>query len=147
MEIWEVIAREEIRDLVTRYNSNGDTGRFEQVMELFADDAVMDVPGGERRGKEEILTIFTGTRQRLGAADVVGPAYVRHHTATHQIDLIDETHATGRCYYKVISPIGVDHWGRYIDEYRKVDGRWMFARRKVTNEGQSPGSLFPDTID
>jgi hypothetical protein len=31
MELWELIAREGIRDLVTRYNSNGDTGRLEQL--------------------------------------------------------------------------------------------------------------------
>ena len=28
MELWELFAREGIRDLVARYNSNGDTGRF-----------------------------------------------------------------------------------------------------------------------
>ena len=28
MQLWELTARESIRDLVTRYNSNGDAGRF-----------------------------------------------------------------------------------------------------------------------
>ncbi|MET0627555.1 MAG: nuclear transport factor 2 family protein [Acidimicrobiia bacterium] len=46
VELWELSAREEIRDLVARYNANGDTGRFPQVLELFAPDAVMHT--GER---------------------------------------------------------------------------------------------------
>ena len=32
----ELVARESIRDLVARYNPNGDSGRFDQVVELFA---------------------------------------------------------------------------------------------------------------
>ena len=36
MELWELVARESIRDLVARYNANGDSGRFDQVLELFA---------------------------------------------------------------------------------------------------------------
>ena len=38
MELWQLIARESIRDLVARYNANGDTGRFAQVRELFSPD-------------------------------------------------------------------------------------------------------------
>ena len=38
VEMWEAIAREAIRDLVARYNANGDSGRFEPLMELFAED-------------------------------------------------------------------------------------------------------------
>ena len=34
-----------IRDLVARYNANGDSGRFDQVLELFAPDAVMEIVG------------------------------------------------------------------------------------------------------
>jgi len=29
MEIWELVARESVRDLVQRYNANGDSGRFD----------------------------------------------------------------------------------------------------------------------
>ncbi len=141
MELWELAAREEIRDLVARYNANGDTGRFEQAMELFAPDAVMDPSDGRiYTGPGEIIEIFTGARD---GADYQGqPIYVRHMTATHQIDLVDESTATGRCYYQVLTAVGLDHWGRYIDEYKTVDGRWRFARRRVTVDGRNPNSLF-----
>ena len=42
MEAWELDAREQIRDLVASYNAHGDHGRFDELMALFADEAVMD---------------------------------------------------------------------------------------------------------
>jgi len=140
MEIWQLVARESIRDLVARYNANGDTGRFAQVLEQFAPDAVMELEGRTYTGLDEIITIFTGTKDRGSSSGA--PAYVRHFTATHQIDLVDETHAAGRCYFQVLTSIGLDHWGRYVDEYRTVDGAWRIARRKVTVDGRSPASVF-----
>src|SRR5262249_17729019 len=141
MEPWVLEAREEIRDLVARYNANGDTGRFEEVMELFAPDGVMDVGDGRiYTGKDEIVTIFTGARDNVDYGEQ--PVYLRHMTATHQIDVIDRTHAKGRCYFQVLTAIGLDHWGRYVDEYELVDGRWRFAKRRVTVDGRSPDALF-----
>lgn len=104
MELWEIEARDAIRDLVVRYNSNGDAGRFAEVMELFAADAVMVLDDHVRTGREEILTIFTGVREHLTVTDATGskaPTYVRHMTATHQIDLIDQHAARGRCYSRL----------------------------------------------
>jgi hypothetical protein len=141
MELWELEAREEIRDLVARYNANGDSGRYEQVLELFAPDAVMTInDGNEYVGPDEIRSIFTTTASQASFGS--HPVYLRHMTATLQIDLIDENRATGRCYYQVLTDIGLDHWGRYIDEYRTVQGFWKFSRRKVTQDGRSEGSLF-----
>lgn len=142
MELWELVARESIRDLVARYNANGDTGRFEQVLELFAPDAVMEVPGAVYEGVSGIRTLFTGTQQNVKSmAQPGGRVYLRHSTSTLQIDLVDATHAKGRCYYHVIMPHGLDHWGRYVDEYEMRDGRWVFTRRKVTMDGYVPGGM------
>ena len=137
MELWELDARESIRILVTRYNSNGDSARFDAVLELFAPDAVMELPDGVYEGIDQIKTIFTGTKGKLGEFGLATgkPFYMRHSTSTHQVDLIDENNAKGRCYYSVIMAHGIDHWGRYIDEYQRRDGRWLFTKRKVTMDG------------
>lgn len=141
MEAWELEAREAIRDLVARYNANGDTRRIDQVIELFAPDAVMEITDGvPRAGTEAIRSLFTAVTNRPRADD--RPTYVRHMTATHQIDLIDKSTAKGRCYFLVLTDVGLDHWGRYIDDYRTVDGVWRFARRRVTTDGHSPNSMF-----
>ena len=140
MEQWELIARESIRDLVARYNANGDSGRFDQVMELFAPDAIMRTPTqSDKYGIDEIRTIFTGAQNTLSDIGGGTPKYIRHHTATHQIDLLSPNEARGRCYYHVIMEHGLDHWGRYIDRYGVVDGRWMFTERSVTMDGYIPG--------
>ncbi len=140
MEQWELIARDSIRDLVARYNANGDSGRFDQVMELFAPNAVMRTPmQPDKHGVDEIRTIFTDAQDTLSHIGGGTPKYIRHHTATHQIDLLSPTEAKGRCYYHVIMEHGLDHWGRYIDRYGVVDGRWLFTERTATMDGSITG--------
>ena len=137
MEPWELVARESIRDLVARYNANGDAGRFDPMLELFAEDAVLEVPGGVHRGKAAIRALFSDVSRRTGGGGAA--KFIRHFTATHQIDLLSENEARGRCYYAVLTERGLDHWGRYLDEYRRIDGRWLFWRRKVTLDAGVPG--------
>jgi ketosteroid isomerase-like protein len=137
LEAWELEAREAIRDLVARYNANGDAGRIAQMMQLFADDAVLSVGERTHRGAAEIREMF-----ERAAADTRGRSggLVRHFTATHQIDLIDPARARGRCYFQTLTEAGLDHWGRYLDEYARAGDRWLFAAREVRVDGRAPGS-------
>jgi len=149
MDIDAVIARESIRDLVARYNSNSDSGRFDPLFELFAPDAAMETAdfGAEFtrfQGLEEIKKVFTGARDRIESRPDAAPGYIRHFTATHQIDLIDADHARGRLYFAVLMAHGLDHWGRYVDEYVRFDDRWVFAHRKVHVDGRASESWFSD---
>jgi ketosteroid isomerase-like protein len=137
MELWELVARESIRDLVARYNANGDSGRFDQVMELFAPDAVMEPVGHVYRGRAEIVTIFE--RAAEAARRWPHPPQIRHNTSTLQIDVASPTEASSRCYYHVLTGMGLDHWGRYVDRYCELDGRWYFAHRRVFLDGAVPG--------
>jgi len=138
MELWELVARESIRDLVARYNANGDSGRFEQVVELFAPEAVMELDDGTvYEGRDEIRTIFTGAAASL--KDRPGPIVLRHHTSTLQIDVEGPTAARSRCYYHVLMADGLDHWGRYVDTYGVVDGRWRFTHRRELLDGAVAG--------
>jgi hypothetical protein len=43
-----------------------------------------------------------------------------------------------RTYYAVLSSFGLDHWGRYLDEFGVVDGEWLITKRNVTTEGVDP---------
>jgi ketosteroid isomerase-like protein len=138
----EVEAREAIRDLVARYNANGDSGRFGQVLSLFAPDAVMELDGERLVGRDAIEALFARTRERITTMSEGRPGHVRHFTATHQIDMIDADHAGGRCYFQVLMAHGLDHWGRYVDQYVLVDGQWLFAERHITVDGRAPDSAF-----
>ncbi len=137
MEQGELAARESIRDLVARYNANGDSGRFDDVVALFAPDAVMDVDGDRFEGLDAIRSIFTGARSQLSGSGL--PRYLRHLTATLQIDVLGPNEARSRCYFEVLMDHGLDHWGRYLDEFGVVDGAWRFTHRRVITDGSTPG--------
>jgi hypothetical protein len=175
MTLDDLLARESIRDLVARYNSYGDSGKFDLLWPLFAPDAEMEIISvhGERvihSGIDAIKGIFTGANDRVKAqsaqpaedvpAAAPAPAmYIRHATATHQIDLVDADHATGRCYFSVIiGPVGgpctdahgvvhggLDHWGRYVDQYTRAGGVWRLQRRAVYVDGHAADSWFAAT--
>jgi SnoaL-like domain len=148
MEMWELVARESIRDIIARYNSNGDAARWEQLEGLFAADAVMDIDGKIYEGRPAIMDMFRAVQvfkhEDRSEAGPEAPLHttmtewlsrghkplVRHFTATTQIDVLDETSATARSYYCVLTVHGLDHWGRYVDDFTVVDGRWVFKRRQ-----------------
>ena len=138
MELWELEARESIRDLVARYNANGDAGRFDPLLALFVEDAVLEVPKQRIEGRAAIRAFFEAVAGGEGGRRPV--RLLRHHTATLQIDVHSPSEAGGRCYYQVFTETGLDHWGRYVDDYRRVEGRWLFSRRRVTVDGAVPGS-------
>jgi SnoaL-like domain len=147
METWELSARECIRDLIARYNSNGDAARWDALEELFAFDAVMDIDGQIYVGLPAIMAMFRAAQiSAVNDSTSIGSEaahttmaewlargnklFLRHFTATTQIDVLSETNATARSYYFVLTVHGMDHWGRYIDNFSLIDGRWMFARRE-----------------
>ena len=132
MDVAELVAREQIRDLVARYNMLGDTGRFDELLQLFAADAVLQTDDETATGTAELRSFFTG---------VAGPtpSYVRHNTSTLVIDLTSELTATTRAYFFVVTDDGLDHWGRYADDVAVVDGQWRFTRRRVRLDGMKPG--------
>ena len=152
MEVWELIARESIRDCIARYNANGDSGRIDQMVEVFAPDGIMETGSGRYVGREAIHAFMSSvvTRGRpqpsaaAGESIVMTPTeewiarggvpFIRHFTATTQIDVLSETSARSRSYYLFLTVHGLDHWGRYLDEFAPVDGRWLIThRREITD--------------
>ena len=138
MESWQIRARESIRDLVARYNANGDSGRFDALLELFDEAATIEIPDGHYAGRSEIKDMFERVSRNTGAHSSSRARFIRHFTSTLQIDLIGPEDATSRCYYAVLTDQGLDHWGRYVDVYRAKEGRWRFAHRRVTVDAGRP---------
>jgi len=134
VEAWELEARESIRDLVARYNGLGDAGRFDAMLALFLPDAVLEVDEQRFEGVEAIRALF---EEAASATRLRANGFVRHFTATHRIDFENPEAASGRCYFQTLDERGLDHWGRYVDEYRRVGGEWRFAHRRVRVEGRA----------
>jgi uncharacterized protein (TIGR02246 family) len=137
VEVWELVARESIRDLVARYNAAGDSGRIAQMIELFGQDARLVVPDGSHEGREAIRAFFESVASGAGQGEKI--RLLRHFTATHQIDVLGPESATGRCYYQVLTEAGLDHWGVYVDRYDCAEDRWLFQERRVRVDGMTPG--------
>ena len=139
MEIGELIAREEIRSVVAAYAHYADSGRFDELVALFADDGVLETPDGQAHcGRETIRAFLTGTKTQLAAATTA--ALIRHHVSSLQIAMDGPADATGAAYFLVVTARGPDHWGRYRDRYVRSDGHWRFAHRRVRLDGWTPDS-------
>ncbi|MGH7802839.1 MAG: nuclear transport factor 2 family protein [Candidatus Binatia bacterium] len=143
MDVEELLAREEIRHLLASYNVAGDRGRREEFGSVFSEDAVLEMPSGRCEGRAAILErLFAPREAASGRADVRMLTFVRHHLTTSKIDFTSPTEAKGRTYFMVLTDIGVDHSGIYVDEYRKRDGRWWIVRREVRIDYVAENPLF-----
>jgi hypothetical protein len=152
MELWELVARESIRDRIARWNSNGDAGRMDQMVLVLAPDVEFQAAESEvLHGRDAVLGFLTGVKgDKAESTQTAAPPKtgrylpagkrpsLRHFTSTPTIDFESETRAQVRTYYAVLSTFGLDHWGRYLDEFSVVDGEWLITKRTVTTEGVDP---------
>lgn len=143
MELWEVAAREAIRETVASYAHYADSGRFEEFAALFAADGVLEVHAeAPLNGRDSIRLFLEGVSLDLEAASTV--PMIRHHVSNLKINVESPTEATGACYFLAVTEHGVDHWGRYRDQYVPDGddpdrGAWLFAHRFVRTDGTTPG--------
>jgi len=139
MEAWEFAAREQIRDTITRYAHYVDGGRFDELVDLFVPDGVLEVEGEPpHRGREAILAFVTGVGRDIAASR--GAPRIRHHVGNVLVELEGPHRARARSYFLAVTNSGVDHWGRYRDQLVPSGGQWHFSLRQVRTDGAAPGS-------
>jgi 3-phenylpropionate/cinnamic acid dioxygenase small subunit len=136
----ELEAREHIRETIAGYAHCVDGGRFDELVELFTPDGVLEVEDETaHRGRDAIRDFVTGTGRDL-AAGTAGPPRIRHHVSNVLIELNGPDRARARCYFLAVTDRGVDHWGRYLDDLVRAGDGWRFARRRVHTDGAAAGS-------
>lgn len=138
----EMLDREAIRELPSRYCDCVWRGDVDALIQLFTDDGafVIKTIEGETRvqGRAALLDFY-----RVGLKHQQRP-YI-HNVV---IDLKPKGRASGRAYLDLRSArhnfelMGAGH---YADEYRKVRGKWMFESRYFTavRIDEGPGSVKP----
>lgn len=146
MDVWELSAREEIRGCISRYNANGDAGRMAEMMSVFAPDAIMEIDGDQTQGRDAIEATFRSAgRGFVEFAKAAGTPrdapLLRHFTSTIVITVDSPSEARATMYYFVLMPHGLDHWGRYDDNYRIVDGSWLVSHRRELMDGAVKGGF------
>jgi len=124
-------SRYQIAELVGNYARACDEHDIDTLAAIFTEDGVIDSPSNllAANGRKGIRETF------LPRYKIRGPSY--HWTHDHKVafDDNDGDHATGlvlghaeTCPNGTVSIAAM----RYADDYRRIDGRWFFARRTLT---------------
>jgi hypothetical protein len=126
--------RLDIQDLMARYSRAIDFGRWDELPTFFTDDCTLDFGKvmGSHRGKDAVrgfATMLAGTGLTM-----------RHYVTNCIIEGVADR-ATATTYVLAFTgQIGslMPTTGRYEDELKKVDGRWLLhVRRGIIEMGQS----------
>lgn len=141
-----------IENLQARYLFALDWQDSEAYASTFTEDGVLDWAGGVVEGRAAIAQEVRGMREQFArreAADAPKrPARLRHFITNVVLD-IEGDRATGRAYWFELNNDNRDRrpyvggYGHYEDEMRKVDGRWLFVRRKIYNEVMDSRAAAP----
>lgn len=149
----DLLAREAIRDTMARYTMAGDRLKVDDYAACFTQDGVMETEHEDPafafryEGRAAIREWQARWLERTLAGEKVHAAsFARHHLSTCQIDLTGPDTAKARTYWVAWTDIGPDHAGYYMDAFRKEEGRWLLAHRKVREDWRSPASLFGGAV-
>ena len=145
----QVIAREAIIHTQSVYNTEGDRGRLEGLVQTFTEDGVLELDRGVFSGREEISRALSAAvedkRQEAATAGQGGSVariFLRHNLTTRRIEFLGAEEADVWTYFFVMTPIGLDHSGVYVDRFVRRDDRWLIARRRVKIDWQSEHSTI-----
>jgi hypothetical protein len=142
VEMWELIAREQIRDTLARYNWSGDAGRVDDLAETFCADGVLEIRGLQPlRGRSEIASFISSVTGSV-AGDVDVKPIVRHNLANVLFTGLTPHEAHVSSYFTVVTHIGLDHCGRYRDTLVPDGDGWLIKHRKVSTDWAADDSAM-----
>lgn len=143
MDAREAVAREEIRDVISRYTHAGDGGDLDALVCCFAETGVLEIAGRDiLEGRGAIHEHLQGVVREL--ADRTTRPLLRHHVSSVRVELTGPDSASASSYFLVFTEAGLDHWGRYLDRFAHSGERWEIARRVVRVDGSTPDSRMVD---
>lgn len=141
MTLEEMLAREAIRYTIELYNRASDTADYDLHHQVFHPDGLFEVQGqGALQGPDAIIAMLLPAARRRGAFD--SGNFQRHNLTTTMIDFTAPDRAKVTTYIIVVTELGIDHAGRYDDEFVPHGDRWLIARRRATMEWSRPDSRF-----
>ena len=142
--LWELEIRESVRQTLADYTAATDRFDLRALAACFAPMGVLEFTGGD-----EPLTgpaaIEAGPRRAMSRPPRPGrpaPTHVRHHVSSIRFGSVARDRVEVSSYFAVHTDVGLDHWGRYRDVLVPVDGRWLFARRRISVDAFSADSLM-----
>jgi SnoaL-like domain len=146
VEVWELIARERIRDTLARYTWSGDSLRAEELAAAFCEDGELEVRGREPvRGRDAIADFVAGVGRRppAPAAGTAARRIVRHNVTNIRFLELEPERALVASYFTVLTEIGLDHHGRYRDTFVRAGDEWLIRHRFVSTDWRAAASAMP----
>jgi uncharacterized protein (TIGR02246 family) len=124
--VQRLLDRAAVEELKARYFRFVDSARFDELGEVFASDAQLDIAGTHAEGREQIVSLI---RTALDGVRTV------HHGSMPEIRFHDADTATGVwAMFDVVErpgePVRVG-FGHYHEEYVRQDGAWRIARLRL----------------
>ncbi|MBF06875.1 MAG: hypothetical protein CL741_06355 [Chloroflexi bacterium] len=135
-------ARIEIGDLVAAYGRVVDDRDWQSLGALYCKDATFDAVEGPSTGRDRIIEYY---EQRTS---MFGVTY--HYPHSVEVTEVDGDLGSGVvCAHAELAIGGRAFWIalRYFDSYRREDGQWRFAERRVEQLYAMELSELPDGMD
>ena len=133
--------RAEIENLQARYLFALDFNDGKAYASVFAPDGELDWANGVIKGRENIVNETQVMKDKFAKGSKNNEKPSLRHFITSNVIEVSGDHASGRAYWFELFndvPAGADPvvraYGHSEDEYRKIDGHWLWARRKIYNE-------------
>jgi hypothetical protein len=140
MQFDELLAREAIKYTLALYHKNGDAGDYDNHVNVFHPDAEMSIQDKTIKGAKQIIEMLRAGAVSRGAFE--GKNFQRHHLTTSMIELTSENTAEAKHYIIVMTELGFDHTGTYMDQLVKQGDRWLLKTRRATMEWARSDSRF-----
>ena len=154
MELWELAARERIRDTLALYNWSGDAFRLDDLAGAFCVDGELEIRGQERHRGRDAIVEFLGGGPRSGDDEARRAALrneaaasgvkrvVRHNLANVRFLELTPEQALVASYFTVLTELGLDHCGRYRDTFVPIGDEWLIRHRFVSVDWRDPQSTM-----
>lgn len=149
--------RAEIEELMSRYLFAIDYFDWDAYVGTFTEDGILTFASGTTQGRENIratVVKFTEGIAKFYHTEDGKPAILRHVVLQKSIR-VEGNRAWGRSLWLEMANHGpqdtmkMGTYGIYEDEFRKVDGKWLIAKRNVLNEfikGRNSGPKNPVAV-
>ena len=132
---------EEIKKLHQNYINLMDNLQYEEVLDLFTEDATAEVRNsGVKRGKKELSEVYLGV-----LAKARGTTRFDGHMAIEPDITVDGDTAKGTWLIYMLFSKPTIQWvqGKNECEYRKENGKWKISKLKFTRTLASDPELYP----
>jgi len=138
--VQRAVDRASIADNMALYAHGVDEARYDLVSSSFVEDGVLHVPNMPSLvGRENIRDTLAAAG--LKRREAGGQIFQRHSLSLSRLDINGDT-ASGETYFHVMTELGLDHSGRYVDRLVRCGDGWLFAERTVFVEYIQAQSRF-----